>query len=333
MNQPPKDFAADKEGLHPRNRHRGRYEFAELSRSSPELQPFVADNAYGDASIDFADPAAVKALNRALLKHFYGIDNWDVPPGYLAPPIPGRADYLHYLADLLADSNAGVIPRGKGIRVLDVGVGANCIYPIIGHREYGWRFVGTDADSVAVRMAKQIVAGNRVLTGAVDVRLQPSGAEIFSGVVKPTELFDLTMCNPPFHASAAEAEAASRRKEQHLGTAKGPKPTLNFGGQPNELWTPGGEATFLWRMAEESAHLRQNCYWFTTLVSKKETLPGLYKSLKKLQATEVRTIQMTQGQKISRVVAWTFLDETQRQEWRARRWSAPTPPAQQPPAQ
>ncbi|GAA4392706.1 23S rRNA (adenine(1618)-N(6))-methyltransferase RlmF [Hymenobacter koreensis] len=331
MTQPPKDFAADKEGLHPRNRHRDRYDFPQLIGTSPELGPFVAVNAYGDASIDFANPDAVKALNRALLKHFYGIQNWDIPAGYLAPPIPGRADYVHYLADLLASANEGVAVKGKSIRVLDVGVGANCIYPIVGHREYGWRFVGTDADPVAVRMAKQIVASNSGISGAVDIRLQLSSADIFSGVVKPAEVFDLTMCNPPFHGSAAEAEAGTRRKEQNLGTAKGPKPVPTFGGQSNELWYPGGEATFLWRMAEDSALMRNRCFWFTTLVSKKETLPGLYKSLKKLGATEVRTIGMSQGHKVSRLVAWTFLDEAQQQEWRTKRWT-PTGSATAPPA-
>jgi 23S rRNA (adenine1618-N6)-methyltransferase len=320
MSQQPSPEAADKDGLHPRNRHQGRYDFAQLVQTSPELAPFVAADAQTDASINFADPAAVKALNRALLKQFYGIEHWDIPAGYLTPPIPGRADYLHYLADLLADANAGTIPRGRSLRVLDVGVGANCIYPIIGHREYGWRFVGTDVDPVAVRVAKQIVAANRVLAGAVDIRLQPHAADIFSGVVKPSEYFDLTMCNPPFHASAAEAATSNRRKTQHLGTAASNQPALNFGGQPNELWTPGGEATFLWRLAEESAHLRHNCYWFTSLVSKKDTLPGLYKSLQKLKATEVRTISMTQGHKASRFVAWTFLDEAERQAWREKRW-------------
>ncbi|OON67851.1 23S rRNA (adenine(1618)-N(6))-methyltransferase RlmF [Hymenobacter sp. CRA2] len=322
MTSPQQGPPADKHELHPRNRHRGRYDFAQLMQASPTLAPYVTTPAtQGEASLDFANPAAVKALNQALLKHFYGIDHWDLPAGYLTPPIPGRADYIHHLADLLAEDHAGVIPRGKGIRVLDVGVGANCIYPIIGHREYGWRFVGTDVDPTAVRVARQIVAANRGLTGAVDVRLQPHATDIFSGVVKPTEYFDLTLCNPPFHASAAEAEAANRRKTHNLGAAAGTKPALNFGGQAHELWTPGGEATFLWRMAEESALLRPNCYWFTTLVSKKDTLPGLYKSLQKLRATEVRTVDMAQGQKVSRFVAWTFLTPEQRQQWRQKRWA------------
>ncbi|UYZ57964.1 23S rRNA (adenine(1618)-N(6))-methyltransferase RlmF [Hymenobacter latericus] len=322
MTQPNAPATPDKDPLHPRNRHQGRYDLAQLTAAWPELGAYVAPNAHGDASIDFANPAAVKALNRALLKQFYGIEQWDIPAGYLVPPIPGRADYLHYLADLLADSNQGEVPRGRGIRVLDVGVGANCIYPIIGHREYGWRFVGTDTDPVAVRVAKQIAAANRALGGAVEVRLQPSATEVFSGVIKPSEYFDATLCNPPFHASAAEAEAGSRRKVQNLGTGNpAAQPALNFGGQTNELWTPGGEATFLWRMAEESAHLRHNCYWFTSLVSKKDTLPGLYKSLQKLKATEVRTIGMTQGQKVSRFVAWTFLTPEEQQDWRRKRWA------------
>ncbi|TGE21610.1 23S rRNA (adenine(1618)-N(6))-methyltransferase RlmF [Hymenobacter aquaticus] len=318
--QPHDTSAAEKAGLHPRNRHHGRYDFAALVRSSPALAAFVAPTAQGaEASVDFTDPAAVKALNQALLKHFYHVQLWDIPAGYLAPPIPGRADYVHYLADLLAETNGGPVPTGKRVRVLDVGVGANCIYPIIGHHEYGWRFVGSDADPVAVRVAKQIVAGNPGLAGAIEVRLQPSSADIFSGVVKANELFDLTMCNPPFHASQAEAEAANRRKNQNLGTGK---VAPNFGGQSHELWYEGGEATFTWRMAEESALQRHNCLWFSTLISKKETLPGLYKTLQKRGAADVRTIGMSQGQKVSRLVAWTFLDAEQREQWRQKRWPA-----------
>ena len=160
--------SAEKTGLHPRNPHRGRYDFRQLIACSPELAAFVATNEYGDESIAFADPAAVKALNRALLKLTYGITGWDIPPQYLCPPIPGRADYLHYLADLLAAGNGGIIPRGKSVRVLDIGAGANCIYPLIGHREYGWQFVGTDIDPAALDNAQRILDANSGLSDAID---------------------------------------------------------------------------------------------------------------------------------------------------------------------
>ena len=57
--------------LHPRNKHRRRYDFDALIKTSPALAPFVAINSYGDYSIDFADPKAVLSLNTSLLHHFY----------------------------------------------------------------------------------------------------------------------------------------------------------------------------------------------------------------------------------------------------------------------
>ncbi|MDQ2772873.1 MAG: 23S rRNA (adenine(1618)-N(6))-methyltransferase RlmF [Bacteroidota bacterium] len=312
---------AEKDQLHPRNRHRERYDFPALVKTSPGLATFVQRNKFGDESVDFADPGAVKALNRALLRHFYGIDYWDIPKGYLCPPIPGRADYVHYLADLLAESNGGTLPPGEAIDVLDVGVGANCIYPIIGRREYGWHFVGSDVDGVALRAAQQIEAANPSLAGAIEARLQPARTRIFDGLIQAGEVFDLTMCNPPFHPSAAAAAAGSQRKTMGLGTGRGPRPLLNFGGQNNELWCEGGEAGFIRRMVQESGRRPRTCYWFTTLVSKKETLPGVHRALQTAGATVVRTIEMAQGQKKSRLVAWTFLSPAQQETWRKTRWT------------
>ena len=317
---------AEKVALHPRNPHRAPYDFPQLSQRTPELAAFVRPNPYGTLSIDFANPAAVKVLNRALLRQFYGIEHWDIPKGYLCPPIPGRADYVHYLADLLAESNGGTLPPGEDIVVLDVGVGANCIYPIIGRRAYGWHFVGSDIDGVAVRAAQQLEAANPGLAGAIECRLQPARTRIFDGLVLAGEVFDLTMCNPPFHASAAEAAAGSQRKTTGLSTGttgRAARPVLNFGGQNAELWCAGGEAAFIRRMVQESARRPRSCYWFTTLVSKKETLPGVYRALQTAGATAVRTLAMAQGQKKSRLVAWTFLTPAQQETWRKTRWAAP----------
>jgi len=313
---------AEKTNLHPRNSHRGRYDFKRLIEGSPELATFVSPNAYGDESINFADPSAVKALNRALLNLVYGIKGWDIPAQYLCPPIPGRADHLHFLADLLGDSNGGAIPRGDSIRVLDIGVGANCVYPLIGHREYGWRFVGTDIDPVAIANAQRIVDANG-LSDAIALRLQASPSAIFNGVVQADEMFDLSMCNPPFHASLAEARSGTQRKWENLGRESNKKkiPVLNFGGQAVELCCEGGEEAFVCRMIVESARSPSSCFWFTTLISKSSSLPGVYRALKYAGAPHNKTIEMAQGQKKSRIVAWTFLDEKQRHAWRLARWN------------
>jgi len=238
------------------------------------------------------------------------------PPQYLCPPIPGRADYLHYLADLLSESNAGTIPHGKSVRVLDIGVGANCIYPLIGHAIYGWQFVGTDIDTVALKNAQHILDANQ-LSDAVELRQQKSSTAIFSGVTYADEFFDLTLCNPPFHASLAEARHGSQRKWKNLGKEnnKRKNPVLNFGGQSLELCCEGGEEAFVTRMIEESQTGGDNCLWFTTLISKSSTLPHVYRALKYSGAKDNRTIEMSQGQKKSRILAWTFMDKQQQRDW------------------
>ncbi len=321
MSNPPKDLLAGKTVLHPRNPHRARYDFAQLVQASPPLAAFVHVNQYGNATIDFANPLAVKALNQALLKQFYGVAHWDIPEGYLCPPIPGRADYLHYLADLLAASNGGVIPRGKNVSVLDIGVGANCIYPIIGHHEYGWRFAGSETDAVALAAARQLVAANPTLAGSLDLRLQPDARHVLTGAVKRGEVFDAVMCNPPFYPSLAAATAGTQRKTANLGQGRKTAPVRNFGGQANELWYPGGEEAFVRRLVQESRALPTSSFWFTALVSQSQTLPGIYKELHWAEAVEVKTIDMAQGQKKSRLVAWTFLSPAQQTARRATRWA------------
>jgi 23S rRNA (adenine1618-N6)-methyltransferase len=309
-------------GLHPRNRHSGRYDFKQLTAVHPELTAFVSLSPRGESTIDFSNPDAVKALNCALLKRFYGVSKWDVPTGYLCPPIPGRVDYLHHLADLLGNSNAGEVPRGEGIRILDVGVGASCIYPLIGYGEYGWSFVGSDMDPVAIQSANQILMWNEKISASIEIRKQASPKNILTGLLVGDELFDATICNPPFHASLAEAQEGSRRKWNNLGNGTGKKqpPKLNFGGKETELCYPGGEAGFVRLLIEESARIGTRVFWFSSLVSKEATLAGIYAAFKKANVFEWKTLEMSQGQKKSRAVAWTFLNEKQREDWRKKRW-------------
>ncbi len=302
-----------KVNLHPRNPHRFRYDFEVLISSCPALKPFVFINKYDSETIDFNNPKAVKMLNQAILKHFYGISYWTIPDNYLCPPIPGRADYIHYIADLLAENNNGIIPKGKSVKVLDIGVGANCVYPIIGSSAYNWGFVGSDIDPVVVHSAEKIVANNESLLGKVEIRQQTSANNIFKGIIFPDEVFDVSICNPPFHASLEEAMQGTIRKIKNLGGKNTPKPILNFGGQNTELWCEGGEEKFVIKMIQESATIPDKCVWFTSLISKKEHLSNIYKALKTAKTLDIQTINMAQGQKTSRIVAWTFWNKTHRE--------------------
>ncbi|MBL1233606.1 MAG: 23S rRNA (adenine(1618)-N(6))-methyltransferase RlmF [Flavobacteriales bacterium] len=307
-------------GLHQRNKHQGRYHFKELIISCPELAPFVRLNNYNDESIDFSDAEAVMMLNKALLMHFYEIDYWNIPQGYLCPPIPGRADYIHHIADLLGSSNNGIIPTGSQVKCLDIGVGANCIYPIIGNKEYGWSFVGSDIDPISIQSATEIIEKNTSLKENVTLRLQLNPEDIFRGIINKNEYYDLTICNPPFHASAEEAQAGTLRKLSNLNRKKVTKTTLNFGGKNKELWCEGGEEKFIQKMILQSKEFASSCLWFSTLVAKQTHLKTIYNALKTVKAVEVKTISMSQGNKTSRIVAWTFLTPKEQQEWVKTKW-------------
>lgn len=307
---------SEKSSLHPRNKHRYRYDFEVLLHKTPELKPFIYTNEHDVETIDFSNPLAVKTLNKALLKTYYGILDWDLPEDYLCPPIPGRADYIHHIADLLAEVNQNIIPTGNNIMGLDIGVGANCIYPILGNAEYDWSFVATDIDANALENCVSIIEKNPHLTDVISLQQQVNSRFIFKDIIQPEDKFAFTICNPPFHDSKEEAAKSAARKVSNLTNQKTANPILNFGGQNNELWCEGGELAFITQMIFESVKYPKQCFWFTTLVSKKDHLKSIYKTLNKVEAATIKTIEMNQGQKISRLVAWTFLSEKQQKDWK-----------------
>ena len=202
------------------------------------------------------------------------------------------------------------------MRALDIGVGANCIYPLLGHSDYRWRFVGSDIDAVALASARTIVQANG-LGKVISLRQQANRKHILTGLLQDDERFDVTLCNPPFHASRDEATRGSQRKWKNLGK-QDPKrklPVLNFGGQNNELWCEGGEIRFVTQLVEESVQYAGQVLWFTSLVSKASNLPGIEAALRKAGVKAQQVVAMGQGQKQSRMVAWSFQDAAARQAW------------------
>jgi len=310
----------EKKRLHVRNRNRERYDLGALMIANPELVDYVKPNKYGEDSVDFSNPIAVKLLNQALLNHYYGVKNWEFPDENLCPPIPGRADYIHHIADLLGENNFGIIPSGDKITCLDIGLGASCIYPIIGVTEYDWKFIGSDIDPKSIASAQNIVNSNSSLKDKIECRLQKNPKDVFHGIIDQEDKMDLTICNPPFHSSIEDAQKGTRRKIKNLSGKKVKSPELNFAGISNELICDGGEYKFIQNMIRESKKFSKNCYWFSTLVSKQSNLKGIYKLLEKIEANQIKTIPMGTGNKSSRIVAWTFFSREEQKEWRETRW-------------
>ena len=313
-----------KQNLHPKNLHQGRYDLALLCQKHPPLSHYIYERE-GKQTLDFSDSGAVINLNAALLKTHYNIDHWQIPQGYLCPPIPGRVDYIHYLADLLQNCAGKNILDHAKVKVIDIGTGASCIYPILGQRSYRWSFIASDIDAVSVASAKLIIEANQGLAKKIKVIHQTDAMKFFKGIIANGQKIDLTLCNPPFHSSLKEALAGNKRKRDNLiksrNSAAAPVSTdkLNFGGQQAELFCQGGELRFIKSMISESQQYADQVLYFSALVSKSEHIRSLKKYLNDIKVQDVQVIKMSQGNKISRFIAWSFLNTQQRQDWAAQR--------------
>jgi 23S rRNA (adenine1618-N6)-methyltransferase len=325
--------------LHPRNSFRGSYDMDVLSKCYPPLAPHVVNCAKTNRpTIAFADHKAVLALNTALMVADYDLSPaWAalLPDEALVPPVPGRADYIHHIADLLAEG--GVVPSGQQVKGLDIGVGASCVYPLLGHASYGWSFIGSDVSAQSVNVAQHMVDSNS-FGDVIDIRHQPHASQILVGVMDKKEPLDFVMCNPPFYGSAAEFQRESRRKVANLaanvasrGSPISSAPddssregSNNFGGSDSELWCEGGEVAFVTKILEESKEFRRSCLWFTSLVSRNYNVVEIEKELLRLKKVrngvrKMKLIPMGPGLKSSTIVCWTFLDDAERKEWTSKR--------------
>ncbi len=279
--------------MHPKNPFISEYDFDTLVQYSDTLGTHVFVNDYGTKTIKFGNQKAVKALNAALLKERYRIE-WDIPENNLCPPIPGRLDYLLHVADLLLKAS---------INLLDIGTGANLIYPILGTCHFNWNCTASETDVASLRHAQSIVDANPNLK-SITLRHQKFKNTIFEHIIRPEDVFDVVVCNPPFFKSAKEAQRSNQRKVKNLGLQE--KTLQNFGGNANELWYRGGEERFVKKMVQESVHFKEQVHWFTALVSQKDHLKTIKRSIHKTNPAEVKVVDMGQGNKKSRFIAWTF---------------------------
>lgn len=294
--------------MHKNSLHNKRYDFDSLIKHYDPLKVYVYTNEYQTQTIDFSYPAAVKALNTALLFAYYDVEYWEFPDENLCPPVPSRVNYMHHLADLLRRSHLE-----SNINILDVGVGATCIYPLLGHATYNWHFVGSDIDSNSLKVAQKIIDKNK-LGASIELRHQKNPQHILTGILKPSDKFAASVCNPPFYKSQTEAHEATKTKLKGLGKSTD-TPVRNFSGTPTELSYAGGEKAFLHNYLYQSSQHRQQCFWYTSLVSNVSNVRSMQESLKKLGATEIQVIDMILRNKISRVVAWTFLTKAEQKDW------------------
>ncbi len=308
-----------KSNLHPNNPHNQGYDFEALVNIFAELNEYVILNPHQEKTIDFTNPKAVLSLNTALLKLHYDIKNWSIPDGFLCPPIPGRADYMLNIADLLSEDFHNKRAKGHKVKMWDIGIGANCIYPLLAHQMFNWSCTGSEIDDTAIQNAQTILKENS-LENKVSILKQSDPQSLIKNLLAEGDYYDVIICNPPFHESPQAIIDAAELKWKKLGKSQNTA-QLNFGGQSQELWCEGGELGFVTKLISESADLPNSVMWFTSLVSRQENLDILVDKLSGMPKGEYRIIPMSQGQKKSRILAWTYLTRKQRKAWINYRWN------------
>lgn len=310
------EYIAEKENLHERSLHRFGYDFIDLVKAYPELEKHLIENEEGFLTIEFSNPTAVHALNAALLSLHYDIKDWIIPEGFLIPPVPSRVDYIHNVADLLAEDNSGTVPKGSNVHMIDIGVGANAIYSLLAQRCYRWQIIGVDINEESIQNAQKIITANK-LDKYIKLNHQKNPDFVLKDLFQADQYVDITVCNPPFFSSLEEAQKANERKWNNL---KKEQKGFNFGGNAQELWYDGGEIKFLTNYIEDSQIYKKQCLWFTSLVSKEDMLPQLDQALEANGVIERKVIEMSQGQKKSRILCWTYFNAKNRKAWAQYRW-------------
>eukprot|EP00741_Cyanophora_paradoxa_P005038 tig00000842_g4880.t1 len=265
---------------HERNLYRNKHpDFKQLADAHPEFAPYVFVNKFGAPSIDWRDPDANRALTRVLLKHDFNLD-WDMPRDQLCPPVTNRANYIHWLEDVLAQS--GRMSGDPSVHGIDIGTGYSLIYPLLGVRIANWRFLATDIPPAgpplregAVEHARGLAARNG-LEGRIEVRRAEAGA-LLAGVLREGEAFDFCMCNPPFFATPEDADASAK-------------------------------VAFVSRMVEESARLGTRVLWYSSMLGRKASLAPLRRALHARGVRNVRVTEFVQGRTTRWGLAWSHTD-------------------------
>ncbi|KAJ2234492.1 hypothetical protein IWW45_003356 [Coemansia sp. RSA 485] len=272
-----------------------------LAEKFPELTPFLVPMQSSErrpwCSIDFKDPLAVRALNRALLKVYFGLDV-TLPRDSLCPKVANRLNYLRWIKHNISCD----FPL-EPLKGLDIGTGSSCIYPLLGARFLECcSFVATEINAESVRIAIANVAQND-LVDKIHVYQNPN-RELklpLDCADFPGRSFTFSMCNPPFYANEEERTA--------LRESKADSPSLNTLAKADELYTEGGEEQFLSDMADESKILAERIVWYTTMVGRKRTLGVLKAKLASLGAKQIREGTLVQGKTSRWVLGWSFVDK------------------------
>ena len=272
--------------------------FIELSTQFPSFSKYVITNKYNYTTIDWKNPDAVRELTQCLLKKDFGLKSYNLPSNFLIPTIPSRLNYILFLKKLFNAFSIGNYCNSPFI--VDIGTGANVIYPIIGNRMFNWNFVCSEINDDSIKIANEILKENQI--DKIVILKQYNKSKVFEGILDDTKnikkrnrKYIFTMCNPPYFDSEKEEKKDNKHTDNEY----------NF----EEVYCKGGETRFILEMIKESEIYKNKVFIFTTLVGKKINfihLKDILKNNEKIKLLKCETF--LQGKNARWVLAWSYFD-------------------------
>ncbi|XP_014770836.1 RNA N6-adenosine-methyltransferase mettl16 isoform X2 [Octopus bimaculoides] len=279
--------------MHPRNLYKKRKpNFKELALKYPEFRSYLEQNLSGKLVLDFKNPAALRLLSTILLKEDLGLEV-DIPTNRLVPTIPLRLNYIHWIEDLIVSHQSSLPVQG-----IDIGTGSCCIYPLLGHKLNGWKFLATELDEESAAKAIENVEKNN-FQDSITIKKVSKLESLRSVVEETNETYDFCMCNPPFYSNEEEPVVASPFNKRAAPHAAATASSV-------ESVTWGGEYQFVNQLIQDSLVLRNRVRIYTSMVGKKQNLLALKYELRSLKVPVFSSTEFCQGKTMRWGLGWSF---------------------------
>ena len=234
-------------------------------------------------------------MTKCILNYYFKIKYYSISNNFLIPTVPSRLNYINVINSLL--KSYGVKNNEKEIIGIDIGTGANIIYPLLGYSVYKWKFICSEINEQAFENASKIIKENN-LEENIKLIKQKYNNFIFIGIINRENRYTFTMCNPPYYDYEEEIKIEDKKRDCEY----------NF----DEIYYKNGEIGFFDKYFEESICYWKNVFIFTFLIGKKSNAEKIYEKIsenKGIKFFDIKRIKT--GNNMRYIIYWSFFNKYQ----------------------
>ena len=271
-------------------------DFLTLIKEFPELKKYILkqnEDNEEEFQFDWSNNELSLLMDKSILNYYFNIKYYDIPKGFLIPPIPSRINYINLINSIITKLIKDI--DIKNIIGIDIGTGANIIYPILGYSIYKWKFICTEINKEAYNNAKLILQKNN-LENNINIIKQNNKDNIFISILNRENKYIFSMCNPPYYNYENEIKLEDKKRDNEY----------NF----DEIYYKNGEFGFFQRYFEESICYKNNVFLYTILIGKKINAENIYDKLSSYNdIIKIYNMQkILTGNNVRYIIYWSFFN-------------------------